>query len=96
MAPEEESQNLTAFITPLGQYKWKRLPLGLASATRFFRNLMELFFAGLSYEGALVYLDDTIVFGRSFEDYLKRLELVFQLLAENRLNIKRPKFNFFQ
>ena len=32
MAIEEESQNIAAFITPLGLYKWKRLPMGLASA----------------------------------------------------------------
>ena len=75
MALEEESQNVTAFITPLGLYKWKRLPVGLDSASGAFQNLMELFFAGLSYEVALVYLYDVIVFGRNFEEHLKRLEL---------------------
>ena len=87
MAPEEESQNVTAFITTLGLYKWKRLPMGLASAPRAFQSLMELIFVGLSYEVALVYLDDVIVFGRNFEEYFKRLELVFQLLSENGLKI---------
>ena len=96
MALEEESQNVTAFITPLGPYKWKRLPMGLASAPGAFQNLMELIFAGLSYEVALVYLDDVIVFGRNFEEYLKRLELVFQRLSENGLKIKGTKCNFFQ
>ena len=66
MAIEEASQNLTAFITPLGLYKWKRLPMGLASSPGAFKNLMMLFFVGLSYEMALVYLDDVIVFGRNF------------------------------
>ena len=83
MALEEESQNVTAFITPLGLYKWKKLPMGLASAPGAFQNLMESIFAGLSYEVALFYLDDFIVFGRNFEEHLKRLELVFQRLSEN-------------
>ena len=96
MAHEEESQNVTAFITPLGLYMWKRLPMGLASAPGVFQNLMELIFAGLSYEVALVYLDDVIVFGRNFEEHLKRLELVFQRLSENGLKIKGSKCNFFQ
>ena len=74
MALEEESQNVTAFITSLGLYKWKRLPKGLASAPGAFQNLMELVFAGLSYEVALVYLDDVISFGRNFEEHLKRLK----------------------
>ena len=88
MTIEEESQNLTAFITPLGLYKWKRLPMGLASAPGAFQNLMELIFSGLSYEVALIYLDDVIVFGRNFEEHLKRLELVSQRLSENGLKIK--------
>ena len=96
LALEEESQNVTAYITPLGLYKWKRLPMGLASAPGAFQNLMKLTFAGLSYEVALVYLDDVIVFGRNFEEHLNRLELVFQRLSENRLKIKGSKCNFFQ
>ena len=40
MAREEESQNVTAFISLLGLYKWKRLPMGPASP-RAFQNLME-------------------------------------------------------
>ena len=96
MALEEKSQNLTAFITPLGLYKWKRLPMGLAFAPGAFQNLMELNDAGLSYEVALVYLDDVIVFGRNFKENLIRLELVFQRLSENGLKIKGSKCNFFQ
>ena len=62
MALEEESQKVTSFITPSDLYKWKRLPMGLASAPRAFQNLIKLFFAGLFYEVALVYLDNVIVF----------------------------------
>ena len=73
MAIEEESQILAAFITPLGVYKWKRLPMGLASALGAFQNLMELSFTGLFSEMAVVYLEDLIVFGRNFDEHLKRL-----------------------
>ena len=54
MALNEELQNVTAFVTPMGLYKWKRLPMGLASAPGAFQNLMELIMSGLSYEVALV------------------------------------------
>ena len=47
MVIEENSQNLTAFITPLGLYNWKRLRIGIASALGVFQNLMELIFAAL-------------------------------------------------
>ena len=96
MALKEDSQNLTAFITPMGLYKWKRLPMALASAPGAFRNSMELIFSGLSYEIALVYLDDIIVFGENFEEHLERLELVFGRLKKSGLILKGSKFKFFQ
>ena len=88
MAIKEKSQNLTAFISPLGLYKGKTLPMGLAFASGAFQNLCELIFAGLSNKLALVYLDDVIVFGRRFNEHLKRVELIFQSLAENGIKIK--------
>ena len=88
MVIEEKSQISTASITTLGLYKWKRLPMGLASAPGAFQNIMELILSGFSYEMALVYLDDVFVFGRNFDENLKRLELVFKRLAENGVKIK--------
>ena len=64
MALDEEFQNAIGFVTPMGLYKWRRLPMGLASAPGTFQNFMNLFTAGLSYEVASVYLDDIIIFGR--------------------------------
>ena len=96
MALEEESQNLTAFITVMGLYKWKRLPMGLTLAPGAFQNLMELILAGLSYEVALIYLDDVIIFGKSFEENLSRLELVLCRIKEAGLKIKGSKCRFFQ
>ena len=52
---------------------------------------MDLIFAGLSFEMGLVHLDEIIVFGREFDENLKRLKLVFQRLAENRLKTKGSK-----
>ena len=96
MALDEDSQNMTAFLTPMGLYKWKRLPMCLASAPGASQNLMELIMAGLSYEVALVYLDDIIIFGRSFEEHLNRLDFVLGRLKNAGLKIKGSKCRFFQ
>ena len=96
MALDEESQNVTAFVTPMGLYKWKRLPMGLASVPGAFQNLMELIMAGLSDEVALVYLDDTIIFSRSFEEHLNRLDLVLGRLKDAGLKITGSECRFFQ
>ena len=58
MTLNEESQNVTAFVTPMGLCNsngtLQRLPMGLASAPGAFQILMESIRAGLSYEVALV------------------------------------------
>ena len=66
MALKEDSQNRTAFNTSMGLYKGKWC-MGIASAPGALQNLMELIFRGLSYEVALFYLVDIIVFGKNFE-----------------------------
>ena len=57
---------------------------------------MKLIFSSSSYEVALVYLVDIIMFGKNFEEHLERLELVFGSLEKNGLKIKGSKCNFFQ
>jgi len=44
--------------------------------------------AGLSYETCLVYLDDVIVFGSTFDELLHRTEVVFQRIRDAKLKLK--------
>ena len=69
---------------------------GINLSARSFQNLMELILAGLSYEVALIYLDDIIIFEKSFEEHLSRLELVLCCIKEAGLKIKGSKCRFFQ
>ena len=50
IALDEDRKNLTAFITPPGLYKWKKLPTGLSSVLGAFENTVEIIFACFSYE----------------------------------------------
>ena len=50
---------------------------GLTNAPGTFERLMEKVLEGLQYETCLVYLDDSIVKGRTFEEHLKKLNQVF-------------------
>ena len=60
------------------------------------RSVPNLILAGLSYEVALIYLDDIIIFGKSFEEHLSRLELLLCRIKEAGLKIKGSKCRFFQ
>ena len=91
MPLDEDSQNHAAFTTPMNLYKWKILPMGLASASESFQNLMDLILSGLSYEIALVYLDDIIIFGRTTDENIEKLKLILCRLKEAGLRIKGSK-----
>ena len=96
LALDQESQNVTGFVTSMGLNKWKRLPMGLASVPGAFQYLTELTMAGLSYEVALVYLDDIIVFDSSFEEQVNCLDLVLGRAKDAGWKVKGSKCRFFQ
>ncbi|GBN10299.1 Retrovirus-related Pol polyprotein from transposon 297, partial [Araneus ventricosus] len=61
-----------------------------------FEILMETVLRGLSSEACLVYLDDIIIVGRTFEEHLNNLRKVFQRLQKANLKLKPKKCRFFQ
>ncbi|GBM90489.1 Retrovirus-related Pol polyprotein from transposon 297 [Araneus ventricosus] len=50
----------------------------------------------LSSEACLVYLDDIIIVGRTFEEHLNNLRKLFQRLQKANLNLNPKKCRFFQ
>ena len=49
---------------------------------------MSLVLSGLQWSSCLVYLDDTIFMGKTFEEHLKNLDLVFSRIRDAGLKIK--------
>ncbi|MCG8045580.1 MAG: RNase H-like domain-containing protein, partial [Candidatus Thiodiazotropha endolucinida] len=86
----------TAFITRRGLFQFKVLPFGLCNAPATFERLMELVLAGLHWEICLIYLDDIIVYGRTFGEMIDRLELVLQRFSEAGLKLKPQKCQLFK
>ncbi|GFU74526.1 retrovirus-related Pol polyprotein from transposon 297 [Trichonephila clavipes] len=72
------------------------MPFGLCNAPATFERLMETVLRGLSYEACLVYLDNIIIVGRSFEAYLKNIRRVLQKLKEANLKLSPSKGHLFQ
>ena len=89
---KEEHKKKTAFRTSAGRlYEWNRLPFGLCNAPATFSRLMDHVLTGLSWEICLFYLDDIIVFSRTWEEHLTRLETVFKRLVEQGLTLGASK-----
>ncbi|KAI8511935.1 hypothetical protein Bbelb_110350 [Branchiostoma belcheri] len=84
----------TAFTTGRGLYQFKVMAFGLTNAPSTFQRLVELLLAGLDWRTCLAYLDDIIVFSRTFQDHLTTLEEVFRRCraANLKLNAKKCQF----
>ena len=96
---EENHKHKTAFrVGNLGFFECNRMPFGLTNAPATFQRLIETCMGDLHLNSCLLYLDDIVVFSRSFEEHLTRLEAVFQRLHQAGLKLKTSKFirNFSQ
>jgi transposase InsO family protein len=92
----EADKEKTAFCTTEGLYQFRVMPFGLCNAPASFQRLMDLVLSGLQWSQCLVYLDDIIVLGRSFEEHIHNLQSVFSRLRESGLRLKPSKCSFFQ
>ena len=87
----EEDRDKSAFVTRRGCFRFTVMPFGLTCAPSVFQRLMDIVLCGLSYLTCLVYLDDVIIFGRSFDEQLERLGEVFGRFRKANLKLKPSK-----
>ena len=86
----------TAFITKYDLYGFKAMPFSLKTAPQTCQRLMELALSGLQWTACLIYLNDVIVYGKTFDEHLQRLSLVLQWFCQAGLKLKPSKCHFFE
>ena len=92
---EEDSKALTAFTPrPLGFFECKRMPFGLTNAPATFQWLMQSCLGNLHLQYCIIYLDDVIVFSKTPEEHLTRLQAIFEKLKKAELKLKPSKCEF--
>ena len=92
----EDDRCKTAFCTTEGLYEFNVMPFGLCNATASFQRLMDLVLTGLQWSQCLVYLDNIVIVGKSFEEHLHNLNAVFKRIQDAGLRLKPSKCAFFQ
>ena len=93
MAPKDRKK--TAFLTCEGLWQFKVMPFGLCNAPATFERLMEMILRGLLWKRCLVYIDDIIVYGKTFDETLQNLQLVLQRVRDAGLKLKPKKCELF-
>ncbi|PAA63097.1 hypothetical protein BOX15_Mlig014814g1 [Macrostomum lignano] len=91
---DEADRYKTAFYSTRGLMQFKKMGFGMCNSPATFQRLMELVMSGLTWEEVLVYVDDLIVFSRSFEEHLASLRKVFDRLRAAGLKLNKDKSVF--
>jgi transposase InsO family protein len=91
---DEPSKQLVVINTPLGLFRYNRMPFGVANAPAIFQRIMDQVLAGIT--NSIAYLDDILITGQNEEDHFKTLDIVLSKLAEFGLRCNRDKCSFFK
>ena len=92
----KKDMHKTAFITHMGLYEWLVMPFGLANAPATFGRMMAQILGDITYTKCLVYLDDVIVFGKTWDEVITNLRDVFRRLIQAGLRLKPSKCFLFR
>jgi len=87
----ERSRQLTAFATPDGLYEYLRMPMGLCTASGVFAKFIDEVLAGLKWHCVLTYIDDCLIYSKTFSAHLTALEAVFSRLEGYGLTLGAKK-----
>ena len=89
------SKHLTAFTVPgRGLFQWNVMPFGLHSAPATFQRALDQVIGPKLEPFAFTYLDDIVLIGKTMEEHLENLKIVFDRLLFGNLRINSNKCAF--
>jgi len=91
-----QDKEKTAFSIGNGLWQFTVMPFGLCNAPATFERLMEKVLRPVLNKICMVYLDDVIIFGKTFEEMVENLREVFLLLRKANLKLNPKKCVFFK
>lgn len=86
---DEESSKLCTFNTPIGRYRFLRLPFGVSSASEVFQRAVAQMIEGL--DGVVNVIDDLLVWGENDEEHDRRLVQLLNRAREWNLKLNKSK-----
>jgi hypothetical protein len=84
----------TAFKTKEGLFEWLVMPFGLYISPTTFMRVMNDVFRHYIDDFFIIYLDDILIFSQRWEDHIKHVKIVIELLKKEKLYIEMSKCEF--
>ena len=89
-----EASRVSAFTTPEGLYEFICMPFGLTNAPATFQRAMDITLASVSRRCAMVYIDDVLVFSKTFQDHMNNISEVLDSFIRVNIKLKLKKCTF--
>lgn len=93
MDPDHKEK--TAFRTHRGLFQFKRMPFGLRNGPSIFQRITQGILSPYLWLFCLVYIDDIVVYSRSYEDHIEHLDKVLSLIEKSGLTLSPTKCHLF-
>ncbi|GKD19014.1 reverse transcriptase domain-containing protein [Tanacetum coccineum] len=91
---DPHDQEKTTFTCPYGTFAYRRMPFGLCNASGTFQRCMMAIFHDMIEKTLEVFMDDFLVFGNSFRNYLSRLDKMLKRCEDTNLCLNWENSHF--
>ena len=86
-----KDQHKIAFVTPFDFYEYTRMPFGFTTAPAMFQRLIDGVMSVFMFDFVLVYLDDILVFSKTFDEHLTQLDRII-IQSQRRDGVETENF----
>ena len=90
----EEDKCKTAFVLDGNLFEFNVMPFGSMNAPSTFQRLIDRVLRGLTWKQCLVYMDDVLIFSKTFADHLRDIDEVLSRFSYAGLKLKPAKCVF--
>lgn len=87
----EDDKERLAFRTHRGLFQFRRMPFGYTNGPAIFQRIMQGILAPFLWIFALVYIDDMVIFSKTFEDHCSHLDQVFTAIRNSGITLSPSK-----
>jgi hypothetical protein len=93
---DKEDQYKIAFQTHFGLFEYKVMPYDLTGAPATFQAIMNHILALLLRKCVVVFIDDILIYSKSYDEHVQNVHMVFDLLREHQFKVRLSKCSFAQ